>query len=402
MGDEIAIDKVVAKNPSSEVTLPADVAGMNFDVTQLPRMDNSDGGPASNEPEPKAAPTKETKSDKAEKVEEKTNETTKDKGEPKDKGQVSSVLKAPKTDKDKSKEEPEEEPITDGIKKISPPDKKVTGSQDTFDYSKYAPAEVELLKNMSRPAREHMSKVMQENKELSKLKEFNYLQHPHAYVLDPQFNEINNNLNKAKFEGDHWKQQLMLAKGGKKIRDIKGYDKQGNPVLSNEIDPTDEIEESIRLNMQRAHNIADNLNQEIQKYPSKYKNQIGNDLATINQERSQRFAWVADPKLLDYEVDFNGKDTSLKNIKSGFINLFPQYMRNHIGVETAADIYIAMVCQSAELNSLKQNGHIEKIKEEEREKVEPSSSVKPAKIATTVGDVKEFSMAGTEDLTGLQ
>ena len=86
---------------------------------------------------------------------------------------------------------------------------------------------------------------------------------------------------------------------------------------------------------------------------------MAQDLQGINAERHNRFAWVQDPKLLDYSVEVEGQGAQkIGDVKQNFKSLFPPYLSNSIAVEVASDMMVAMVIQSAELREAKNNQQV--------------------------------------------
>lgn len=295
-----------------------------------------------------------------------------------------------------------EEVAESGISKYLKPPKgkesslktdKANGGKDLFDYSKYSPQQVTYLKNMSREAREFTANLIKETTELGKLKDSNYLQHPEAYVLDPGFRELNENSNKALNEAHHYEQQLSLCKQGKPIRDIQGYDKDGKLVMGPELQPSDEMEEKLRMNVSQAHNFINGINTQLKEYPNKYSSRVKGDMAAIENHRNTIFEWNKNPELLEYSVEMeDGSDKSIKSIRDDYVNMWPQYMRNDPRTKAGGDLMASLVLVRAELRELGKSKSIATTKQSEKERVEPNSTTKPApKNSQEINGVKEFS-----------
>lgn len=400
--------QTLAFKPIVEKQVPsATQLAQTFSTEQLPSMDSNEGGLAqANEEgvvidanakiptevkkqELSIAPAKEA----AKVVDDKTavKEDNKESRAPtkEESNGLPSFLKPPKSAEDKAKEA-----IAPTAKKEVIAKGKEEG-KDTFDYSGFSASEVTNLKNMSRQSREFTSSLIKENKELAKLKDGTYLQHPQAYVLSPEFNNMNMEYNQVNQEYQHWRQQLALSKEGKKVRDITGWSKDGKLVVGEEVEPNENIEEQLRMQMHRSLSMADGMRSKITDYPNRYKTQITNDMQGIQQERRNRFAWVADPKILDYSVELAGKgEVTLKKMKDDFLAVWPPYLREDAGVQTSADMFLAMVLQGKELEELKASKQVAETKLDEASLVEPSSRIKPGGEIKTINGVKEFSMQG--------
>ena len=372
----------------------------DFSSAGLPELDASEGGPTGEYIRP--SDIKEVKPS-GEIKEEPKKEEVKVIPEKKDE-KLPSYLKAPIPKKEEVKEEKKEAPVKTEVKtgtgKIGEKlleQKK--GSTDTFDYSKFAPQEVTYLKNMSREAREFTGKLIQEHKEFSKAKDGLYLQHPNAYTLSPEYTQINNQANQATAEARYWEHQLELCKEGKEVRDFTGYDpKTGEALFSQPIKPNNAIEEKLRMNVHTCMQAAGGLRSQLQQFPQRFQGQIKQDMHVIEQEKKNRFAWYNNPEILDMSiVQPDGSERVLKDIKSGFTNLWPAYMRNDPRTEVAGDLMVALAILQAELHEANGGKKTAETKVEEQKRVEPSSSVKPAAELETIGGVREFSSKDAPD-----
>lgn len=315
---------------------------------------------------------------------------------------------------DDKKEKKEEEVKTDGISKHlkapsdeKPKDKGVEKKEQvkqikvpesgTFDYSVYNQEEQFLLKNMSKESRAFADKLYKENKELAKTKDYSYLQHPQSYVLNPDFQKMQEDVQYAFKEGQYWQTQLEACKKGAKIRAITGWKADGSPDVGPEIDPTDAAEEQIRLSMQNCFTQGQQLRGQLQQFPKQYQQRMQQDLQGINNERASRFQWVADPKLLKYSINTEGGEKTIETIKKDFIGIFPPYLRNNPGVEVASDLMVAMIIQKAELDEARAGQKVSDIKIEEVKRGEPSSDSKPKdKPKGPNGSPSTFSMDGLD------
>src|SRR6267378_910184 len=95
-------------------------------------------------------------------------------------------------------------PVIDLTKPIVP-----AGTQPKQrDYTSFNAEETKILKAMSNEAFAYTSNLIKQNKELSGLKDASYLQHPNAYVLDPRFQEEQQNIQYFQQEAAYWQQQL--------------------------------------------------------------------------------------------------------------------------------------------------------------------------------------------------
>ena len=283
------------------------------------------------------------------------------------------------------------------IKPISPvKDKKEDA--DTTDYSKFSQQDQINLKNMSRQSREAYIKLVEENRQLSSLKDSNYLQHEQGYTLSPQYQELQTKDYLARTEGRAWEQALLDIKAGKEFRDITGFDANNNPIYSKPRPATDRDEIRVTSNLNACIQAVRNNETTLQTFPQQFKQRINQDLQEINNERNARFAWVQDPKLLDYSVDVEGQgQKKISAIKSDFKNLFPPYLKNSVGVEVASDMMVAMIIQGAELREARNGQQVATIKQQEMSRGEPTSDASEA----TPSKLKEKGIPSVFTLDGL-
>lgn len=114
------------------------------------------------------------------------------------------------------------------------------------DYTKFDPDDVPQLKKLTnfqfatvekfaQQKAELKSQLSKLNEDVVKLKAGNlpdsWQEHPQAYTLTKEYQDLSNQLTYDNFEEEHWTDQLRNIKAGKDWYDIKGYDeKSGQPV----------------------------------------------------------------------------------------------------------------------------------------------------------------------------
>jgi len=270
--------------------------------------------------------------------------------------------------------------------------------EDQFDYSKFSQQEVTNLKNMSRQSREYVAKLIDENKQLQTLKDATYLQHEQGFVLSPDYQNLQQKASFASVEGQCWEQALLNIRAGKTFRDIVGFDpKTGEPVMSEERNPTDRDEIRVNNNLSACINASKQFDAGLEQFPQQFKHRVGQDMATIDSVRKQKFSWIADPKILDYTVSIEGQgEKRVRDIKNDFKSMFPNYLSSTPGVEVASDLMVALVIQGAELAEARNGKQIEQIKREEIGRGEPTSDareVRPTSLSAK-GIPSVFSLDG--------
>jgi hypothetical protein len=407
MPDETRIIKDIVANDKGSISkslapatverdLPANLKGTNFSVEQLPELGGLEEAPtnqsSTSTTEQKPVSKETPKEVKTEEPSGEVTEELKKEAATEDivKNKVSTALKQPKKEKKEGEVEEEvssEKPIT----KIVPKPKDNTA----FDYTGYSNEEQVALKNMSPQSRQLFAKLKKENTELSKLKDSTYLQHEEAYVLNPEYKQLQVNSILVGSEYEHWKAQLQKCKKGEDITDLKGFDDRGNPVYGAVMKPSDELEEQIRVCMQNSLQTKNDFNKKLQEFPKQFKDVVTRDNGIIDSISKQLFGWVEDPSLMKCEVLTEQGDQSLEKIGNDFLNQMPIYHRKHPMTGVAKNLIIALAIVKAELNELKGASKVTETKLEEVKRAEPSSKARVSKEPATVNGVRNFDVNGS-------
>jgi len=286
----------------------------------------------------------------------------------------------------------ERAPVIDLNKPVVPIGKQAQGT--ARDYSGFSVEEVKVLKSMSNDAFTYTSKLMKENKELAQLKDASYLQHPSAFVLDPQFQKAQEDVQFFEAEAQHWQDQLALMAEGKPWKPIIGW--QGNqPVYGPERAATAIEQERVRMAMQQCFNSVQQGKAQMQQFAATYNQRIQAGDTAIKQELANRCGWVADPKLLEEKIMTGVGEQSIKTVIDGFKNLLPAYHRNHIMTEVAANLWAALQIYGHQIRLLQNGKQVQDIRKEEVKRAEPTSEIRPTSSnGKVIGGVKEFSIEG--------
>lgn len=271
-----------------------------------------------------------------------------------------------------------------------------TTEKKEYDYTGFNDQEVTVLKNMSVQSRDYVTKMLKEKKELEKHKDGQFLQHPDAYTLDPQYSKLQEDVYYYNKETEYWQEQLAKVKSGDKWQPIKGWTKDGKPVAGEDSEPSAIAEEQIRLMMNRCYNATEAKQGELKQFTTNFKTRINTDAKAIQDERARRFGWVSNPKILESPVEIEpGMVKSVKEIREDLVSLFPPYMRNTQGVEVAADLFAALQIYGQEIRELKAGKQVAEVRAEEVTRAEPTSRNTPVNDNKgRINGVKEFSLSG--------
>ncbi len=149
------------------------------------------------------------------------------------------------------------------------------------DYTGYSAEEVSVLKQMSNDAFNYTSKIIKEQKELSKLKDASYLQHPLAYTLSPEYGKLQEDSYYLNAEAQFWQQQVVAIQDGKEWFELKGWNKDGSPAVGAPQKPTTEAAENARKYSLHLFNKAQGVTEQVQQFSGRYKQQIDYDTQQI-------------------------------------------------------------------------------------------------------------------------
>lgn len=262
------------------------------------------------------------------------------------------------------------------------------------DYSGFSAQEQEALKQMSNPAFDFASKLIKDNKELSKSKDSFVLQHPDAYTLTPEYKTSVDKIERSKIEANYYLQCLKLMDEGKSFRPAVGWNDKGELLVGNEIPPTLEEQEKARSFMNNCRTIQMQEQQKAAGMSQQFQSEVKQTTALINQERAKRFQWVEKPELLDYTITTEAGEKSIKQIRDDFASIFPPYLHNNPIMEVGADLMVSLVLAKAELAQALNGKQVAEVKQAEVQRGEPTSVVKPAQQGEAINGVREFSLAG--------
>ena len=377
---------------------PAEFLKRTFSVEQMPEMENSEASGVSSADavavgeSGKPTPSPEVKLPKADIKP----------GEgivpPKEEKKEVELKVVPKEEDGEKKEEPS--PIA---KYLKPPkgskDAKLEEKKDLpVNYEEFTAEEVSHLKKMDNTAKVFTAGLIKKAKELEKLKGAEFFQHDNAYTLDPGYQGAVAQHTLANKEATHWMQQLENCKNGRDVQLIKGWDANGNAVMGEVIKASDprigQVEESLRQDILNCRNVAKDIEGKVNTFVTNFKSRIQQDNQSIQAERQKRFEWQANPKLLDYSIETpDGKENTIRQVRDGFITLFPSVMRETQGVQTAADLMVSLVIANAEIRELKKGKSVAEIKVEESKRAEPTSELKGKNNSKPVHGVTTFSVA---------
>lgn len=260
-----------------------------------------------------------------------------------------------------------------------PIDKKIVGDLGGFDDD-----DKKYLKKMSIEASQHFSRKMiaikGENEALKKQVETgippSYLNHPDAFVLLPEYAQTTQVANKARFEANHYRQQLIAIKSDQPWRVIEGY-KNGQPVYSDPYKPTAEAEADILNAMQSANSAAYQAEEKVGKLQAGFKGEYDKSAKLIKDEVAKNFPLLADEKVLDETID-TGKfgKLRLRDMRDGFKNMIPLAFRDHPLSDAVTALFLVNALQADQLTKQRALGKVQEQKADDAIRAEPGTDTR--------------------------
>lgn len=270
--------------------------------------------------------------------------------------------------------------------------------ESTRDYTGFSEQEQYFLKNMSKEAYEYVAPILRERKNSGQQQQpvnQHFFQHPQAYVLSPEYQQLQSEVSYAQAEGRAWMNELIKAQKGEMWKPLVGVNQQtGEFQYGPERQPTVEDIEMIRASVLKCQNFEGQRSAALQQLPNQFTSKVNTDLQAINQERAKRFDWVAKPELLKHEIELEGVGKkSVEAIRNDFISIWPAYMQSTPGVEVAADLWVAMQIYGTQLKEAQAGKAVAETLKEEQKRVEPTSSARQKPTNAKFG-VSEFDLSG--------
>ncbi len=190
-------------------------------------------------------------------------------------------------------------------------------------------------------------------------------------------------------------QQLVKMQRGEEWTPLVGVDpKTGDFVYGEKRQPTIEDIEMVRQSLMKCQQAEQNTGAQLQQLPQQFGKIAQQDLANINQERARRFDWVANPELMKHELEVDGVGKrTVEQIRNDFISLFPAYHQRTVGVDVAADLFVAMQIYAARLKEAESGKAVAETLKAEAARVEPTASARGKQSNPKFG-VTEFTMEG--------
>ena len=324
-------------------------------------------------------------------VEEKPDEEESETEAPTEESEKSEEPEADETEEDKKEaEEDEPEELTtedvlgDPLKEDNEEDEPKGRTYEGFDDE-----DKQYAKQMSNAAYDHFTKKLQTLKTGKSTAEEtqDLLSHPEAYSLNPEYQQLVTDYDKAAQEKAHWRKQLVAIRNGENWRSVEGYDKSGKIVHGrDEFQPTAESEIDVQAALTEAQTMSKSFSQRAQSIQHNHATNYKDSVQMLEDEQRKQFKWLEDKEMGKKTIDIpNFGKTSINKLRKTFLNVLPKVFSNHPMSELATNLWInnqIMAKQQLELT--------EKVKKQTRNKKDMLRGEPTSK--TSQADDEEFTM----------
>ena len=289
----------------------------------------------------------------------------------------------------KEAEEPEEltteDVLGDPLKEEDSEDEPKGRTYEGFDDE-----DKQYAKQMSNSAYDHFTKKLQALKAGKSTAEEtqDLLSHPEAYSLNPEYQQLVTDYDKASQEKAHWRKQLVAIRNGENWRSVEGYDKTGKIVHGrDEFQPTAESEIDVQAALTEAQTMSKSFSQRAQSIQQNHATSYKDSVQMLEEEQRKQFKWLEDKEMGKKTIDIpNFGKTSINKMRKTFIDVLPKVFANHPMSELATNLWInnqIMAKQQLELT--------EKVKKQTRNKKDMLRG-EPTSKASKADDDEMFTM----------
>jgi len=325
-------------------------------------------------------------------VEEKSDEEAVETEAPAEEPEESEESEADEAEEDKEEaEEDEPEELTtedvlgDPLKEDDKEDEPKGRTYEGFDDE-----DKQYAKQMSNAAYDHFTKKLQTLKAGKSTAEEtqDLLSHPEAYSLNPEYQQLVTDYDKATQEKAHWRKQLVAIRNGENWRSVEGYDKNGKIVHGrDEFQPTAESEIDVQAALTEAQTMSKSFSQRAQSIQHNHATNYKDSVQMLEEEQRKQFKWLEDKEMGKKTIDIpNFGKTSINKLRKTFIDVLPKVFANHPMSELATNLWInnqIMAKQQLELT--------EKVKKQTRNKKDMLRG-EPTSKASKADDDEVFTM----------
>jgi hypothetical protein len=215
---------------------------------------------------------------------------------------------------------------------------------DGRNYEGFDDEDKQYAKQMSNNAYEHFSKKLKELKTKKDAAEEtqDLMSHPEAYTLNPEYQGLVTDYDKASQEQAHWKRQLVAIRNGDSWRSIEGYDKNGKLVLGKEeYKPTGESEIDVQSALTEAQTLSKSYSKRAHDIQKNHTKDYKESTDMLEEEQRKQFKWLQDKDMGKKVIDIpNLGKTSINKLRKTFGEAIPKVFTNHPMSELATNLWV--------------------------------------------------------------
>ena len=349
----------------------------NIDIGDQLEIDELDTiKPVEEKPEePEEEPKEPEEAEEAEETKE-TTEETEESEEVVEETEEAEEESDEKEDTEDSEEEADEltteEVLGDPLKTEKEDDEPKGRTYEGFDDE-----DKQYAKQMSNAAYDHFSKKLQSIKaDKSSAEETqDLLSHPEAYSLNPEYQQLVTDYDKASQEQKHWKKQLVSIRNGESWRSVEGYDKSGKLVLGREeYQPTSESEIDVQAALTEAQTMSKSFSQHAYSIQKNHSTNYKDSVQMLEEEQRKQFKWLEDKEMGKKIIDIpNFGKTSINKLRKTFTDVLPKVFSNHPMSELATNLWINNQIMAKQQQELTQKVKKQSQNKKDRMRSEPTS-----------------------------
>lgn len=238
-----------------------------------------------------------------------------------------------------------------------------------------------------------------------------YIEHPQAYVFDPQYSTLRANKNLALKQADHYLKQLAAIEGGGEFVDITGLDKDGNFIYTKY--PNDQVtfedKENIRQKISELRSEANQNEQQINTLRTDHATKYKTLTANIDQRLKSTMPWLADnpeakklytetkiPYYNEAKKDFD--EVTLKDVKeSADKELAQAGLGKNPLAPVVSQLRVAVAMLSAKAMALEDKKQVKQQIDVDKSAAEPLVNSKGGKPASVKNDKVIPTLDGMDD-----
>ena len=375
----IKTDTKIAEQMDQEFNFGSLDVGNELDVDELNTITTVEDEDKSDEPAEESDDKEESSEETPEKTEESTEETEEE-------VETEEETEEKEPEEEESEELTTEEVIGDPLKDTKESDDEPKGRT----YEGFDDEDKQYAKQMSNKAYDHFSKKLQTLKvgKSSAEETQDLLSHPEAYSLNPEYQQLVTDYDRASQEQAHWKKQLVAIRKGENWRSVEGYDKSGRLVLGNDdFQPTAEAEIDVQGALTEAQSLSKSFSHRASSIQRNHSSDYKTSVQMLDEEQRKQFKWLEDKEMAKRTIEIpNFGKTTINKLRKTFLDVLPKVFSNHPMSELATNLWI-----NNQIMAKQQQELTDKVKKQKRNKKDMLRS-EPTSKASKDDDDEMFTM----------